>query len=353
MVTFGGMVRLATVGLVAGLLAATSSGGTATAAAVPCVQTYSAAYAGPPLIGPDAEAITVEIFSGAALPESALVADVDARVVVDDVNETTKFELMRGAAYQADLAIFPEVTTFPLDVDLTFDDEASQPRAAWQNFGAVRPKDALSLFDGKTISHPAGMKWQLVVQNFSDAPVMPRSVSLTFTLASCDSDGDGVEEKADNCPTVANADQTNWDGDAQGNACDATPGSAPVTPTPTPTPTTTVTATPTAPQPTSIPVCTTGCAYPRTVGLRHRAEQHRLVGKVESVALGCHRAVPVTIWRKRSGVDRKLVVVTTRATGVFRTKAPRRPGRFYAAVGSAAEPMCGSDRSRTVRVRRR
>ncbi len=36
-----------------------------------------------------------------------------------------------------------------------------------------------------------------------------------------DTDGDGVDDATDNCVDVANADQTNTDGDAQGDACDA------------------------------------------------------------------------------------------------------------------------------------
>ncbi len=36
-----------------------------------------------------------------------------------------------------------------------------------------------------------------------------------------DADGDGVPDAIDNCPAVTNADQTNTDGDAQGDACDA------------------------------------------------------------------------------------------------------------------------------------
>lgn len=36
-----------------------------------------------------------------------------------------------------------------------------------------------------------------------------------------DSDGDGVLDSVDNCPTTANSDQLNADGDAQGNACDS------------------------------------------------------------------------------------------------------------------------------------
>jgi hypothetical protein len=35
-----------------------------------------------------------------------------------------------------------------------------------------------------------------------------------------DTDGDGVDFHADNCPTVANPDQANADGDSQGDACD-------------------------------------------------------------------------------------------------------------------------------------
>jgi len=36
-----------------------------------------------------------------------------------------------------------------------------------------------------------------------------------------DADVDGIEDSADNCPTVANVDQANYDGDSQGDACDA------------------------------------------------------------------------------------------------------------------------------------
>jgi hypothetical protein len=36
-----------------------------------------------------------------------------------------------------------------------------------------------------------------------------------------DADVDGIADSADNCPTTANADQANFDGDSQGDACDA------------------------------------------------------------------------------------------------------------------------------------
>ena len=167
-----------------------------------------------------------------------------------------------------------------------------------------------------------------------------------------DDDNDGTADVTDNCPTVANADQTDWDGDRVGNACDSTPGTAPVAPTPTTGPTPTTSPTPITSPPGTTSGCTSGCAYVRTVGLRHVARKHRLVGKVESPAVGCRSEVPVTLWRKRSGADRKLKVVTTRPTGTFRTQAPVRAGRYYVSVGSAAEPLCGAGTSRVVRVRR-
>jgi hypothetical protein len=158
-----------------------------------------------------------------------------------------------------------------------------------------------------------------------------------------DHDNDGVTNASDNCPTGANADQLDWDRDGVGNVCDSTPGTAPTPPPPAITP----------PPITSTPGCSASCAYLRTVGLRHQADKRRLVGKVESVALGCRSGVSVTLWKQRSGADRQLVVMTTSKSGKYRTKAPRKPGRYYATVGSPAEPLCGTHRSRSVRIKRR
>jgi hypothetical protein len=59
------------------------------------------------------------------------------------------------------------------------------------------------------------------------------------TSSETDTDGDGIPDSRDNCPTSPNPDQADSDGDGIGDACD-TP-----TPTPTPSPTPTPTPTPT------------------------------------------------------------------------------------------------------------
>jgi hypothetical protein len=340
------------VGLVLGLVLASTvvvvaTGTPAAAAAVPCRQSYTAAYQGRTLSGGNAGWIDVHIASGPSLPASTTVTDVDVSVRLDDAGQA-QVELHHGFSGTIELARFggPEGTRYQ-PVDMTFDDSAP-PRATYQTTGVAHPLQPLSTYAGDFASTDAAGRapWQLIVWNPSGGtPVQPQSATVHLTLATCDSDGDGVQENVDNCPSVANADQANWDGDRLGNACDSSPGTAPVPPTdPTPTPTTSPV--------TSVPGCTVGCAYARTVELR-LAKRHRLRGVVESVASGCHSSVPVTLWRQRKGADRKLVVVTSREDGAFRTRAPRRAGRYYVTVGSAAEPLCAADRSRAVRVRRR
>jgi hypothetical protein len=349
------MGMLTRAGAVLGLVLAStvvvvSTGTPAGAAAVPCQQSYAAAYEGRPLYGGDAGWIDVHVPSGPSLPASATVADVDVTVRLDEAGEA-QVDLHHGFSGTIELARFGGAFGDRYQpVDMTFDDSAG-PRDPYQTTGVARPVQPLSAYAGDFASTDAAGRapWQVIVRNPSGGtPVQPLSATVHLTLATCDSDGDGVPEASDNCPSVANPDQTNWDGDGLGNACDTSPGTAPPPPTPQPT-----TPTPTTAPVTSAPGCTVGCAYTRTVELRHLAKRHRLRGVVESVASGCRSEVPVTLWRQRRGADRKLVVVTTRGSGAFRTGAPRRAGRYYVTVGSAAEPLCAADQSSTVRIRRR
>lgn len=182
-----------------------------------------------------------------------------------------------------------------------------------------------------------------------------------------DYDGDGWFDYQDNCPTTYNPGQEDADGDGTGDVCDPTPTGEPTTPPTTAPPTTqppttqppttqppvapTPTATPTVgPQPGPQPGCQTGCAYVRHVDLRVTAT--KLKGAVDSAALGCRADATVTVWRKKKGADRRLVVLTSKQTGAFRTGRPARAGRYYVTVTSPEQPLCASATSATVRVRR-
>ena len=52
------------------------------------------------------------------------------------------------------------------------------------------------------------------------------AVNVGDDTADTDGDGDGVLDRDDNCPDVANADQGDRDGDGEGDACDACPDDA-------------------------------------------------------------------------------------------------------------------------------
>lgn len=377
----------------AGLVTALSS--PAEAAVVPCTQTFDG-YGDGSTTGQFGQVARghVDVPEWSWTEPYAPLTDVDVHVVIDrldpDYYEGGFVARLRNR-YGETLLLDVRGGTTGRFIDLDLDDDAlPRPRDAF--YGRWAPDGFLGAFEGR----PGTGDWVLELEGTSPysnqaARFRVVAIDLTITSAGCDSDGDGVVESrdncasvanpdqrnndgdqlgdacdpdddndgvadaSDNCPLAANSDQTDWDADRVGNACDSTPGTAPVPPAPpttTPSPTPTTSTTTTSTTGTTTPGCGGSCAYARTVELRHRAKRHRLQGSVESAAEGCWREVPVTIWRQRKGADRKLLVLTTRSSGTFRTLAPRRPGRYYATVGSAAEPMCGSHRSRAVRIRR-
>lgn len=54
-------------------------------------------------------------------------------------------------------------------------------------------------------------------------PIPDAVVGLDSTIQTMDTDGDGIPDSQDNCPTVANANQLNEDHDAFGDVCDPCP----------------------------------------------------------------------------------------------------------------------------------
>jgi hypothetical protein len=65
-----------------------------------------------------------------------------------------------------------------------------------------------------------------VPTQYVDPPPVPPIAQQTLQTACYDSDLDGVGVCVDNCPTVANANQANQDGDQWGDACDNCPATA-------------------------------------------------------------------------------------------------------------------------------
>ena len=62
--------------------------------------------------------------------------------------------------------------------------------------------------------------WDDFVGNIDSVVISTKTSSEEFNFEP-DTDGDTVADIEDNCPAVANTDQTNTDGDAQGDACDS------------------------------------------------------------------------------------------------------------------------------------
>jgi subtilisin-like proprotein convertase family protein len=102
----------------------------------------------------------------------------------------------------------------------TLDDECAMPitDGTAPFTGCYSPEGSLSDFDGESSS---GV-WTLEVQ---DDYGWDEGTLQSWQLELCgesdqDGDGDGVSDTVDNCPSDYNPDQTNTDGDSQGDACD-------------------------------------------------------------------------------------------------------------------------------------
>lgn len=87
--------------------------------------------------------------------------------------------------------------------------------------GSLTPVGDLAAFSGENFDGDWVLK---VVDHFGGDTGTLNSWSLSHNSLSCevpsDGDTDGINDLADNCPSVSNANQINTDGDALGNDCD-------------------------------------------------------------------------------------------------------------------------------------
>ena len=86
------------------------------------------------------------------------------------------------------------------------------------DFTALSPADTSSPITISGLSNGVSVTMRLRAVNANGNSAY--SDSFTFTPVAPDSDGDGVSDGADNCPSVANAGQTDTDADGTGDACD-------------------------------------------------------------------------------------------------------------------------------------
>ncbi|QIK77317.1 hypothetical protein G7071_08175 [Nocardioides piscis] len=227
-----------------------------------------------------------------------------------------------------------------LDGAYTFDDEAGAKISGANPVpGRFRPATPAAGLEGSTGTG----KWSLWLLNDSTSGGILRSFTVTLTYATCDSDGDGVEESADNCPTLAN-DQADIDGDSVGDACDVNDDGD------------------------ALPDATDGCpatasgtgsgcpAATRSAAVTHLAKKKRVVLATRSLVAACRPGAEMTFWRKRRGKDLRVVVASTNSSGKIRLRSPKKAGRYYATVAASYVPgaaECGSARSKTIRIRHR
>jgi hypothetical protein len=138
----------------------------------------------------------------------------------------------------APLSFSAASSTKPVGGNLTGTNGAVGPRSAsWPNDGSpcADPPQSVSSTASQlaqvTITAPGSAGtytyvalWSIGSTGSGGQPdISGSNVTATYnvTVTNPDGDGDGIADASDNCPGIANSDQANNDGDAQGDACDA------------------------------------------------------------------------------------------------------------------------------------
>jgi subtilisin-like proprotein convertase family protein len=156
-----------------------------------------------------------------------------------------------------------------------------------------------------------------------------------------DDDNDMVDDGDDNCQLDANPSQENTDSDQRGDACDPDDDGDTV---PDATDSCDLND---APTPSGCP------AVARTVTVKYNARKFR--GVLDAWATTqCEAAKPVTVFKRRSGPDKKLGTAITGATGAYTLSKRAKPGKYYASAAALVVPdvaACRAAKSRTITVR--
>lgn len=317
-------------------------GGSASAAVQPCVISYAGAGG---QISPKgtAESHSLSGFDF-VIPDARVVTDLDLSV---DVSHPDAGNLTMSLLGPMSVNLLPNSMLLnkgsisgAMEGQYRFDDDAATSKPQGLNLapGTYLPHSPLSNVEVP----PTAGKWMFWVLNHGQSVGTVRSWSLTVTYATCDSDGDGAEDKTDNCPLLANHDQGDRDGDGRGDACDDDRDGD---------------AVPNASDgcPDQGVASASGCPVEqRKARLQANRKRQKLVVRVGSYYAECSANTPGTLWQVRKGPDVKIASFQADASGRATLRSPRRKGQYYVTVAANYVPgvvECGAAQSKSVKVK--
>jgi len=173
---------------------------------------------------------------GGAMPETLFTVDKTTALMTevqvlsdDDGGEAIAFNTSDGLMYRASGWITPifekidlsnnMVTDIPLSGDVASRDEVTGlTYDTEQNIflGSKWTASSLAYFSFT----PGGVATNLTVVTLTGPDLVPKKGLAFSVVLPTDTDGDGVLDADDNCPSVANADQLDFDSDGAGDVCD-------------------------------------------------------------------------------------------------------------------------------------